>query len=250
MTTAKYDKIADWYDEVVSDNKPLHQLILTTVFDLIGDVAGLKVCDVACGQGVVSRRLATQGANVVGVDISTKMLAIATRYEAEEPLGIDYRQEDAADLHTLADSTFDGVVCNQALADIPDLQACLSGASRILRPGGWFVFSITHPCFQGPDSHWITETDGSVRRVIHSYFEERLWYSDYKEGVRGQVGAHHRKLSTYINSLAHARLVLEQVVEPRPVDASDQEPYYGAAIAPTILAARCRRDGGPHERTS
>ena len=38
--------------------------------------------------------------------------------------------------------------------DIPDLDACLRTVERILRPQGWFVFAITHPCFQMPDSRW------------------------------------------------------------------------------------------------
>src|SRR5919198_230000 len=115
MTDSAYDEIAEWYDDSVKSSSLIHDLLLPSLFDLIGNVEGLRVCDLACGQGVVARHLAKSGATVVGVDTSARLLDIAQRYEVEEPLGIVYRHDDAQTLATLPDAAFDGVVCNMAL---------------------------------------------------------------------------------------------------------------------------------------
>lgn len=215
MTKAKYDEIAAWYNESIQADLLIHDLILPHLFDLVGDVQGLSVCDLACGQGVLSRQLARGGAKVVGVDLSVKMLEIARHDEEAESLGITYLQDDAQTLTAIADATFDGVLCNMSLMDIPDLGATFQAVRRVLRPQGWFVFSITHPCFLTPSSRWVAEVDGTVNREVRGYFEEVFWRSDNPHGVRGKVGAYHRMLSTYINTLTEAGLTLECLVEPQ-----------------------------------
>ena len=201
MTQSAYDEIAEWYDDVIRSGPPLHALVLPCLFELIGDVQGQRICDLACGQGVIARQLARQGAMVVGVDLSAKLLEIAQHEEKTELLGIAYLHGDAQALDALADAAFDGVLCNWSLLDIPDLESCLRTVWRILRPQGWFVFSITHPCFLAPNSRLVDEEDGTVSAKVKGYFQEGFWRSDNPDGVRGRVGAYHRMLSTYLNTL-------------------------------------------------
>lgn len=236
---ASYDHIAEWYDESVRTGLLIHDLLLPGLLDLMGNIEGLRICDLACGQGVMSRLLATHGAKVVGVDISEKLLEIARRYEAE-PLGITYIQGDAQNLHVIEDAIFDGVLCNMSLMDIPDLEKTFATVARILRPGGWFLCSITHPCFQTPNSYWITEENGNIYRVVSGYFDERFWYSDHVAGVRGQVGAYHRTLSTYVNKLMEAGLTLERLSEPRATGKVVQH-VPGYAEVPAALIIKCIR---------
>jgi 2-polyprenyl-3-methyl-5-hydroxy-6-metoxy-1,4-benzoquinol methylase len=94
---------------------PFHHFAISVVLGLVGELAGRRVCDLTCGQGVVARKLAERGASVDGVDISEKMLHIARRYEQEEPLGVVYLLDDAKTLGRLESAAFDGVVCNMAL---------------------------------------------------------------------------------------------------------------------------------------
>jgi 2-polyprenyl-3-methyl-5-hydroxy-6-metoxy-1,4-benzoquinol methylase len=178
MSWAAYNDIADWYDEIVRTGpQSLHNdFVIPALLDVAGDVEELRVCDLACGQGVVARELARCGASVVGVDVSEKLLAIARRYEREESLGISYLLDDAQTLAGVENANFDGVVCNMALMDIPDLTACLGSVARILRPAGYFVFSITHPCFLPPDSpRWTRDEDGTISLKVSGYFEEGFW---------------------------------------------------------------------------
>jgi ubiquinone/menaquinone biosynthesis C-methylase UbiE len=62
MTVSAYDEIAEWYDDSVNARSLIHDLVLPALLDLIGNVEGLRVCDLACGQGVVARQLAKSGA--------------------------------------------------------------------------------------------------------------------------------------------------------------------------------------------
>lgn len=243
MPTAAYDGIAGWYDACLREGSLNHDLALPAVLELADDLEGRHVCDLACGQGIVARALAHAGATVIGVDLSAALLAIARRYEREAPLGIVYQQDDAQTLATLADGAFDGVVCNPALMDMPDLQAVLGAVARVLKPRGWFVFSITHPCFQTPVSSWAETIEGGHIRNVAGYFAERFWRSENPDGVRGRVGAYHRTLATYLNGLREAGLALEQIREPRP-SAVEASRVPGYAEVPVILAAHCRKGSG------
>ena len=87
MTTSAYDEIADWYDGWVGEDPAQDDPLFHVVETLMGDVAGRRVCDLACGQGRVARRLAELGAMVVGIDLSARLLEIARRREARRPGG-------------------------------------------------------------------------------------------------------------------------------------------------------------------
>jgi hypothetical protein len=127
-----------------------------------------------------------------------------------------------------------------ALMDIPDLAATYQAIHRVLRAGGWFVFSITHPCFQSPHAQWIPSDDGTVSRRIVTYFEEGFWRSGNPDGVRGKVGAYHRTLSSYLNELLRTGFDLARIVEPRGAGPIlDRVPGY--AVAPAFMMIRCQK---------
>lgn len=236
LEVAAYDGIAEWYEGYVAGGLPPYAE--EPVLSLLPDVAGWRVCDLACGHGQMARLLATRGAAVTGMDISGRMLDIARRHEAEQPLGVVYVRDDARTLATVADGTFDGMTCRLALMDIPDTHATFRAAARVLVPGGWFVFSVVHPCFYPPISDFATGADGTTHRRVRRYFDEIFWYSDNPDGVRGKVGAHHRTLSTYLNAARDAGLSLDRFLEPQvPHDAA--MPVPGHAEIPLTLVVRC-----------
>ncbi len=236
MLTTDYDHIAEWYDEQIRAGKLIHDLVLPVLFRLIGEVAGQRICDLACGQGIVTRRLAARGAQVVGVDRSERLLAIARQEETSAPQAIIYQNDDAQQCKTLADASFDGVVCNMALMDIPDLAATFRTVHRILRPYGWFAFSITHPCIQMPDSAWNKRADGTIIRESGNYFAEGFWTPGPGAGVRGRVGAHHRTLGAYCNSLTQAGFQIQAINEPRASSDLEQRfPGYGSLPAALVV---------------
>jgi ubiquinone/menaquinone biosynthesis C-methylase UbiE len=234
-TAARYDEIVDFYLGVVGEEAG--DAVASTLLGLVGDVRGLRVLDLACGSGRVTRALAGRGAAVVGADISDAMLARARAAEAAEPLGIAYLHADVPSAGALAGETFDAVVCNHGLADVDDLDGTLATVARVLRPGGPFVFSLLHPCFPGWD-----DTAPSSWPRDGGYHAEGWWLA-VNPGIRGRVGSNHRKLSTYLNRAVRHNLAIEEVAEPVPDARSlarQQAAQPGAGPLPMSLVVRCR----------
>jgi SAM-dependent methyltransferase len=224
---ARYDAVADWYPSWVGDGDGL---IAEGVGGLLPpSVRCSRVLDVACGHGRASRALARRGAVIVGVDISARLVGVGRAIEAAQPLGIEYHLADVAEPDLWWDGVpFDGAVCEMAFMDIDDLPGALAAVAHTVRPGGWFVISLVHPCFPGNEvglSSWPPE---------RSYFAEGWWTSSAHnpDGVRVRVGSSHRTVSTYLNALIDAGFSLDRAVEP-------------PAPVPTFLLLRCRRDAEP-----
>jgi SAM-dependent methyltransferase len=215
---ARYDEFAEWYERWIGDAPPL----ISAQAGLLPAVAGARVLDLACGQGRMSRYLARRGADVLGVDVSAAMLGKA---RAAGAAAITYLRADVTRAPAWWDGRpFDGCTCELALMDIDDLAGALATVAAVLRPGGWFVASVVHPCFPGNGRGQSSWPPGG------GYEREGWWTSPghNPEGVRIRVGATHRKLSTVLNARRHAGLEAERFAEP-------------PAPVPTYLLWRCRR---------
>lgn len=228
---ARYDQIADFYDGVVGDRVD-DNAGTAALLDLVGEVRGARVLDLACGQGRMARALAARGASVVGVDISGALLDKARAVGDAHALSIVYRLVDAAAPNALSGQTFDLVVCNFGLTDIDDLDGALATVARVLPSRGAFVFSILHPCFPG----W-GESAPSSWPPDSTYFDEGWWLARNR-GFRGMVGSNHRTLSTYLNLLARHKLRIEHAVEPEPTEWAGTPPS-----VPLYFVGRCCREG-------
>jgi SAM-dependent methyltransferase len=232
MTEARYDAVADFYQAGWTDSYDDPQT--GTLLELTGNVDGLRVLDVACGHGRISRELARRGARVTGVDISGAQLANAQRAEAAQPLGIRYAYADIAAADLLPAHGYDLAVCAFGLSDIDDLAGAVATVARVLRPGAAFVFSILHPCFPGSG-----EVSGAWP-AGGTYWDEGWWAADGGlSTLRRRVGANHRTLTTYLNALRGRGLWLDHLAEPPP-----GPDWAGgraeAARHPVFLVARCR----------
>ena len=234
-TSARYDQVADFYEDFAPDrydDPPMAALLR-----LVGDVTSLRLLDLACGHGRLARELARRRAQIVGIDISSALLDKARAREQVEPLGIAYVHADAAAPETLAGEVFDGVVCSFGLTDIDDLDGAVATIARVLRAGGFFAFSMLHPCFPGSAANQASASWSPGR----GYYDEGWWRAPGPpHGLRPRVGANHRMLSTYLNTLARANLLAEEVAEPAPGPAWVQAASAEDPV-PIYLVARCRR---------
>lgn len=231
MAHARYDAVADFYEAGWTDSYA--DSVSSALFDLLGSVDGQRLLDVACGHGRITRELARRGATVEGVDLSEALIEKAVAAEQEDRLGIRYRQADIAATSPLGEASFDAVVCSFGLSDIDNLDPALDAISNAIRANGRFVFSILHPCFPGGanvSGSWPTNG---------GYYDERWWTADgTASSLRRQVGANHRMLSTYINTLRRHDLWLDAMIEPDPPSewSADRR---DAARHPVFLVARC-----------
>jgi SAM-dependent methyltransferase len=123
-----------------------HAYSLEPFLDRVAASRGhVRALDVGCGTGVVTLALARRHFDVVGVDHSPEMLAIAARKLKEEGLSARCRLE-RADVRSLRfdDAEFACVTCQGLLHHLEELEPCLAEMARVLAPGGFFY--ISEPC--------------------------------------------------------------------------------------------------------
>ena len=214
-----------------------HRAILDPVFlGRVGRVRGLRIVDLGCGNGYLTRRWARAGArSVVGVDLSRRSLALARARDAERPSGATFLRRDAADLRGIPSHGVDLVACHMALMDLPNLEGAVREVARVLDPRGRFVFSICHPCFDLDDrSAWEIERRAYseiVWRKVWGYRDERVSRVPWKinDTEMAYTLTYHRTLETYSRALRDAGLAIRSMEEPRPqpeaVRRSDQGPF-------------------------
>ncbi len=216
---ARYDSIADWYVEFTRRWEERPNALLPD------DVVGQRILDQGCGYGVACRQLARLGASVVGVDLSSEMLAHAKGIEVDSPLGVTYIRADATGNQWWDGRAFDGVLSNMALMDIDDLDGAMSVAAAVLRPGGWLSLSVFHPCYPGGPEGSFSGLPSWSPDLGYSH---EGWWTTKGAGVRGRVGANHRMLSTYLNAIVRSGFSLEEFAE------------FGESV-PVTLVIRARR---------
>ncbi len=196
---------------------------------ILPDVRGLEGLDIGCGEGHNTRLLAGRGAKMTAVDLSEKFVGHALEAEGREPLGIRYLVASGIDL-PFAEGSFDFAAAFMSLMDIPEHDQAIREAARVLRPGGFLQFSITHPCSDTPHRRNLR---GPGRQTY------ALELGGYFDGPQGKVnrwlfGAappearaglepfatpwFHRTVSEWLNAVLAAGLVIEQVAEPTADD--------------------------------
>jgi 23S rRNA pseudouridine1911/1915/1917 synthase len=154
-----WDHVAEWYDQLIDERRSDHfeQVILPGTLRLLAPVPGMRVLDVACGQGELCRRLAASGVSAVGVDAAPRLIEAARGRNRDLPpsaLPVRYEVADARELASLAPDlrpgSFDAASCVMALMNINPLEPVVRGVAGLLKPGGSFVAVILHPAFRAP----------------------------------------------------------------------------------------------------
>lgn len=176
---------------------------------LLGDVAGRRVLEIGCGGAQCSRWLVGQGADPVATDLSGRQLAEAQRLNARTGIAVPLVLADAQRL-PFADASFD-LACSAygAVPFVADSAGVMRNVARVLRPGGRWVFSTTHPfrwCFlDDPGPRGLT--------VESSYFDRRAYVEQGTDGSATYV-EHHRTIGDRVREIRAAGLVVEDIVEP------------------------------------
>lgn len=187
--------------------------------ELLGDVDGLDVLDAGCGTGYLSIRLARSGARLTSIDLSPNMVQAARNNAAAAGVTLELHVSSCSSMSALADASFDRVVSNYVLMDLPDLSGAMHECARVLRPGGFAVLVFLHPCFNPPDGVERLE-DGSVRYRWPAHFPyigSGRFEEDWGPFTSSFIGFH-RPLSDYFAAILAAGMTVEDLREPVAVN--------------------------------
>ena len=141
---AKFSDLAHrWWDRD-SEFRPLHQInpLRLEWIQSQCPLAGQRVLDVGCGGGILADAMARRGADVLGIDLSTKALRVAELHALEaQTLGVHYREVSIEALAAEQPGTFDAVTCMEMLEHVPDPGSVVRACAALVKPGGWVFFS-------------------------------------------------------------------------------------------------------------
>lgn len=203
IANREYDSIAKAYADRV-DTKAHNALYdRPAIQSLLSDLNGRLVLDAGCGTGVYAQWMLSQGAQVIGLDASAKMLAYA-----RERLGsqVTLHQASFDEPLTMFDAgQFDGVLSALAISYVEDLNQPFSEFARVLKPGGWLVFSTEHPfnAYQYHDlsNYYKTQPVTTVWRGF---------------GEPVEVPSYYHSLAAMTEPLSRNGFWIERIIEPLP----------------------------------
>jgi ubiquinone/menaquinone biosynthesis C-methylase UbiE len=185
---------------------------------ILGDVSGRDVLEVGCGASQCSRWVRAQGGRAVGLDLSFRQLQHSQRLDAATGVDVPVVLGTATHL-PFTDASFDIVFCSfGALQFVSDIEVAVAEAARVLRPGGRFAFSITHP------TRWMFPDDPTEAGLVASQsYWDRTPYVEVDDAT-GRVSyvEHHRTLGDWVSILANARLHLVRLDEPEWPEGNDR----------------------------
>jgi SAM-dependent methyltransferase len=227
------DKFAEKYEDVGIAEK---EIIYPIVSNIIGNVNSKKVLDFGCGLGNYSKILKNDGADVIGIDISQKMIDKAgTAFPDIEFIKIDECEMP------FPNETFDVVVANIVFLMIESkekMQYIVDGLYSVTKPDGLLVFSTTHPCFIDRDHIFYRDTFENGFDYFNSGAPIGLFLrgANGKENFMGNNLDFQYPISVYIDVLLKARFTLEHFRElrypeemidkyPEKVDSMSVSPY-------------------------
>lgn len=179
-------------------------LLNPAISQLLGEIKGKIILDAGCGEGYLSRLMAKRGAVVTGIEPADNLINFAQERERKEKLGIKFLQEDLSSWKPEPDF-FDIIVSNMVFMDIPDYKLAIHNCIVSLKPGGKFIFSISHPCFfEEGSGEWLDKK----YVVVKEYFKEFMVKPTYGYSF-------HRPLGTYLNYVIAEGCLIKKIIEPQ-----------------------------------
>lgn len=139
-------------------------------FGILPDITGKRGIDIGCGEGYNTRLLADKNSMIEAIDFAPAFIESAKAMEAEFPLGINYSVASATQI-PFQNKTFDFATSFMCFMGLPEPEKALQEVYRVLKPGGFFQFSIEHPCFKPPHLKKVRNILGQLQAIeVGQYF--------------------------------------------------------------------------------
>jgi 2-polyprenyl-3-methyl-5-hydroxy-6-metoxy-1,4-benzoquinol methylase len=251
-----WDANAEVWDARMGDegNDFFNVLCWPVIASFLEAQSGQNILDIACGNGLTSRRLAALGANVTAFDFSSELIKLANA-RPNPNSRIAYHVIDATNesaLLSLGEHAFDSALCNMALFDMADLEPLFHSLPKLIKPDGVFVFSLTHPAFNNASTVYVLEEideEGEIK-TTYSVKTSRYMTPFHTKGLalRSQPKPQmyfERPLQYYLNLGFQNGFVLDAFAERAfpPEHPQDSPLGWGGKFSeiPPALVARLRR---------
>ncbi len=213
------------------------------LFDMLPDLRGKAILDIGCGMGQHAKQYADMGAaSVLGIDLSEKMLAYAIAHNRAD--NIRYQRLAMEDIDTIG-RTFDLVTSSLAFDYAEDFAGLMRKVAALMKEDAAFVFSMSHPiatAWDGAyDRYTRTETGERLYANLRNYCVEGLRKVDW---VVSGYECYHRTVSTLINDLIGAGLMIRECREARLSDEMRRQYpalFGGTVHRPEFIFFRCRK---------
>ena len=254
-----WNENAAYWDEYMGEGNDFVNVLCWPALErLLSPGPGIRVLDVACGNGLTSRRLGRLGAQVTAFDVSSEMIQRARARTTAEDGDIDYRVIDGGDdstLLALGEEGLDAALSNMALFDMAAIDPLFASLARLLKPGGRFAFSLMHPCFNNMHTIHMAEREDRDGEMITTYSMKVTGYlsPSVKLGlaIPGQERPHpyfHRPLQMLLGAGFAAGFVMDGLEERAfPADhPKGRTPLsWGPEFSeiPPVMVVRMRRQG-------
>ena len=140
---AKFQALAaKWWDPN-AEFRPLHEInpLRLGWIEAKVSLSGRRVLDVGCGGGILAEAMAGRGADVLGIDLAERSLAVAELHALESGARVRYERIAAEDLAGREPTGFDVVTCMEMLEHVPDPRSTIRACATLVKPGGWVFFS-------------------------------------------------------------------------------------------------------------
>ncbi len=214
-----WDKLAEDWEIQVGDDGDINRRANSDpyLWNYAGDVKSLKVLDVGCGNGYLCRKLTKKGAITTGVDVSPEMIKIAAKKNPD----LHFQVDSATELSSIESNSFDLLIANYVLMDVPDFEAAVSSFFRVLKPGGKAILVFSHPCFPQAWAEHNVEKNKYSYHWAFSYFERKSCESPPWDHFRSEFLWFHRPLSDYWKAFKKAGFTVSEFDEPRMAENSE-----------------------------
>lgn len=196
-----YTKHAKKYGEVVKDNIYNALLERPSTQALLDDVKGKKVIDMGCGSGIYTQWLVeNQAQSVISIDLSHDMVDMVN--QCQYPNVTAYQQDMTLGLPKEADNSADVIICPLMIHYIEDLVPLFAEVHRVLKSGGYMVFSTHHP---------FADFECSL---TGNYFDRELIKEQWDTvGTPVEVQFYRRSLTELSNAITSTGLAITNISE-------------------------------------
>lgn len=217
------------------------------------------ILDIACGNGLTTRRLAELGARVTAFDFSSNLIEKAKTRLTDRASQVNFQVIDAtneAQLLSLGEGKYDSALSNMALFDMANIETLFQTLPKLLKPNGTFIFSIIHPAFNNSSAVHVAEEmdDHGEIKTVYSIKTSRYMTSYHQRGLalRNQPKPQiyfERPLQYYLNIGFQNGFVLDGFEERAfPPEIPQYFPLgWGGKFSelPAAIVARMRLDNKP-----